>query len=76
MLTVVTVSELLAGTLSAMGVIGLVLGNTALALAGVALSSLSLVMLFFGQRLAKDYAGAAVLVPYFTLTVIGLYLYA
>jgi hypothetical protein len=24
-------------------------------------------MLFFGQRLAKDYAGAAALVPYFIL---------
>jgi hypothetical protein len=26
-------------------------------------------MLFFGQRIAKDYAGAATLVPYFTLSV-------
>jgi hypothetical protein len=26
-------------------------------------------MLFFGQRLAKDYAGAAALVPYFILSV-------
>jgi len=27
----------------------------------------ALLMLFFGQRLAKDYEGAAVLVPYFIL---------
>jgi hypothetical protein len=26
-------------------------------------------MLFFGQRVAKDYVGAAVLVPYFILCV-------
>jgi hypothetical protein len=26
-------------------------------------------MLFFGQRMAKDYAGAASLVPYFILSV-------
>ena len=53
------------------GVVG-----AAFAGAGVGLSALSLVMLFFGQRLAKDYEGAAVLVPYFTLTVLGLYLFA
>jgi diacylglycerol kinase len=29
-------------------------------------------MLFFGQRVAKDYAGAASLVPYFILVVIHL----
>jgi hypothetical protein len=27
------------------------------------------VMLFFGQRMAKDYAGAAALVPYFILSI-------
>ena len=31
-------------------------------------------MLFFGQRLAKDYAGAATLVPYFILAVLGIWL--
>jgi hypothetical protein len=33
-------------------------------------------MLFFGQRLAKDYAGAAVLASYFLLVLFGLYLYS
>jgi hypothetical protein len=32
-----------------------------------ALGAASITALFFGQRLAKDYAGAAVLVPYFIL---------
>jgi diacylglycerol kinase len=32
--------------------------------------------LFFGQRIAKDYAGAAVLVPYFLLVLVAMYLLA
>ncbi len=32
--------------------------------------------LFFGQRMAKDYAGAAILVPYFLVTLIAIYLLA
>ena len=33
-------------------------------------------VLFFGQRMAKDYAGAAVLVPYFLLALAAIYLLA
>jgi hypothetical protein len=33
-------------------------------------SAVSLLMLFFGQRMAKDYAGAAALVPYFIVIII------
>ena len=51
------------------------LGPTTAAL-GMCLGGVSLVSLFFGQRLAQDYAGAAVLVPYFLMTVAGLALYA
>src|SRR6266567_4091441 len=36
----------------------------------------TIVALFFGQRMAKDYAGAAVLVPYFLLTLAAIYLLA
>ena len=32
--------------------------------------------LFFGQRMAKEYAGAAVLVPYFLLTLLAIYVLA
>jgi hypothetical protein len=46
-----------------------VLGNgTAWATWGAQLAALNVVMLFFGQRIAKDYAGAAALVPYFILS--------
>jgi hypothetical protein len=47
-------------------------GDRTLALFGVALSVLALLMLFFGQRMAKDYAGAAGLVPYFVVACGGL----
>ena len=76
MLTVVTVTELIAGTLSAVGLVVLALGGKqTLAVCGIALSALSLLMLFFGQRMAKDYAGAAVLASYFTLAMLALFLF-
>jgi len=37
------------------------------------LSAAAITALFFGQRMAKDYAGAAVLVPYFLLTLFAIY---
>jgi len=81
MVTTVTVAELLAGAICMLAVPAMLLGQAgdtgdALAVAGISLSALSLTMLFFGQRLAKDYAGAAVLVPYFVLTLFGLWLFA
>jgi hypothetical protein len=36
---------------------------------GAQLATIDIVLLFFGQRIAKDYAGAASLVPYFILCV-------
>ncbi len=70
MLVVVTILECAAGALCAVGVIQLALGNgTKAALYGAELSALNIVMLFFGQRIAKDYAGAATLVSYFILCV-------
>ncbi|PYK57407.1 MAG: DoxX family protein, partial [Verrucomicrobia bacterium] len=43
---------------------------------GAIISALSILGLFFGQRMAKDYAGAAILVPYFLLTLVAIYLFA
>lgn len=66
MLGIVTVVELAAGLLSALGVAVLWLsGSRMLGALGACAAVLSILMLFFGQRLAKDYAGAAALVPYF-----------
>jgi hypothetical protein len=73
MLGVITVIEVSAGALSALGVPALLFsGNRTLAALGALLAVIALLMLFFGQRMAKDYAGAAALVPYFILASCGL----
>ena len=75
MLFVITALELLAGLLSGIGcVLILVTRNSTLAFYGAAIAALTILALFFGQRMAKDYAGAASLVPYFLLTLAALYL--
>jgi hypothetical protein len=68
MLLTITLTEVAAGALCAAGLLHLALHDTTvLALWGARLATANIVMLFFGQRLAKDYAGAAALVPYFIL---------
>jgi diacylglycerol kinase len=77
MVTVITILELLAGTLSAVGCVLIAIRHdTTLAFYGAVVSAISLIALFFGQRMAKDYAGAAVLVPYFLLALSAIYLLA
>ncbi|MEN7551178.1 DoxX family protein [Rapidithrix thailandica] len=77
MLGVVTVFELAAGFVSAAGCVVLVSGGEAtIALLGAQLSAVSLIMLFFGQRVAKDYVGAATLVSYFILSVLAIVILA
>lgn len=74
LLSVLTFLELMAGMLSAVGAVeALVFRTFCFSFAGTLLSGVTLVMLFFGQRVAKDYAGAASLVPYFLLVVIHLF---
>ena len=69
----ITVVELLSGILNLLGVIFLLLeGSLILALYGTILASVALIMLFLGQRIAKDYAGAQSLVSYFILTILTL----
>jgi len=75
MLGVVTVVEVAAGALSALGFLALLFtGSAKLAAWGALVSLVGLLMLFFGQRVAKDYAGAAVLVPYFLVSSAALWL--
>jgi len=75
MVTVITVLELAAGALSAAGCVLLVVSHsTTVAFSGAVVSAIAIIALFFGQRMAKEYAGAAVLVPYFILTLIAIYL--
>ncbi|MBP6003378.1 MAG: hypothetical protein KA746_08105 [Pyrinomonadaceae bacterium] len=68
MLAKITVLEVATGVLSAAGIVYFfVAGSTAVIFWASSLGALTIVGLFFGQRIAKDYAGAAVLVPYFIL---------
>lgn len=63
---ILTVTELAAGTLSALGLIQFLTGaGTDLAFLGAVVSCLALMMLLFGQRIAKDYEGARTIVVYF-----------
>ena len=73
----ITLLEVAAGALSAIGCIVLIVSReTTIAFYGAVTSAVALTALFFGQRMAKDYAGAAVLVPYFLLTLVAIYLLA
>ena len=77
LLRAITLLELAAGALSATGCLVLIVSReTTLAFYGAVTSAVALIALFFGQRMAKDYAGAAVLVPYFLLTLVAVYLLA
>ncbi len=74
LLTALTVIELLAGSMCALGIITFDFRSPGLRLAGwgLVLSGVALVCLLFGQRLAKDYAGAAVVATYFAAVLLGL----
>jgi len=75
MLATITVMELAAGFLAAAGIIYfLATGSLSLIFYAAVIGTASLTALFFGQRVAKDYPGAAVLVPYFILMIILMWL--
>jgi uncharacterized membrane protein YphA (DoxX/SURF4 family) len=77
LVTLITVLEVSAGILSAIGcVLIVVTHDSTVAFYGALISALSILGLFFGQRMAKDYAGAAILVPYFLLALSAIYLLA
>ena len=77
LLTALTILEVAAGVLSALGcVLVLVTRDSTVAFCGAVISAVAIIALFFGQRVAKDYAGAAVLVPYFLLALVAIYLLA
>ena len=74
---VLTLIELGAGVLSAIGFVLLIVSHEpGIAFYGAIVSATAILCLFFGQRMAKEYAGAAVLVPYFLLALVAIYLLA
>ena len=77
LLTIITILETAAGALSAIGcVLVILLRDSTIAFYGAVISAVAILALFFGQRMAKDYAGAAILVPYFLLALSAIYLLA
>jgi len=75
MLVSVTLLELVAGALSVIGMVTLLItGDSSILFWATIVTAFTIVVLFFGQRVAKDYVGAAMLVPYQILCVVLLYL--
>lgn len=77
LLLVVTLMELASGLLSLIAVGWIAAGQGYdVAVWAISLSLATLLMLFFGQRVAKDYAGAAVIAAYVVVGLGGLALLA
>jgi hypothetical protein len=77
LLICITILEVAAGALSAIGCLLIILlKDSTIAFYGAVISAVAIIALFFGQRMTKDYAGAAVLVPYFLLALVAIYLLA
>ncbi|MGB5315563.1 MAG: DoxX family protein [Robiginitalea sp.] len=72
---VLTIMELAAGILCGIGLIQLLMGSgNNLAFLGALVSCIVLLMLLFGQRIAKDYEGARTIVVYFIPAIFLLFL--
>lgn len=71
MLGTITLMEIVTGLAAAAGIVYFIAtGSLVMVFAAGVLGAASLTALFFGQRIAKDYPGAAVLVPYFLLLLV------
>lgn len=76
LLSVLTLFELATGVLSIAAIVMLVLTREVwMGLISTSLACLTFLMLFTGQRLAKDYPGAASIATYSTFALVGLYLF-
>ena len=72
LLGVLTLIEILAGAISLIGVfMHLIQGHSMWIQQGVVLSCIALLMLIFGQRLAKDYDGAKTIAIYFGVALLS-----
>ena len=77
MFAVITILEISAGAMSGIGCVLLLLTRDSIvAYLGAVLGGINIIALFFGQRVSKDYPGAAALVPYFLLAISAIYLLA
>ena len=68
MFATITVLEIATGIIAGVGIVYyLVAGSMSWLFAASVLGATAIAALFFDQRVAKDYPGAAVLIPYFLL---------
>jgi hypothetical protein len=75
MVGVILIIEVITGILAIAGIWQIVTaGEYGMALYASVLACLTLLMLLFGQRVAKDYAGAFTLTGYFIVCMFGVYI--
>lgn len=75
LLGIILVLEIVASVFCGIGIVELlVTGEGQFAIWGAFLSCLTLLALLFGQRVAKDYAGALTITCYFIVAIFGLYI--
>lgn len=74
-LSIILIIETIAGILALLGIVTILIdGNTIYGFYSAILSAITLLLLLFGQRVAKDYDGARTIVIYFIPTIMTLYL--
>ncbi|WP_395078018.1 DoxX family protein [Flavobacterium sp.] len=73
-LKIILLLEIVTGILCVVGIIEIsISGGTAFGKYGACLSCITLLMLLFGQRIAKDYDGARTIVIYLIPALMGVY---
>ena len=66
--------EICCGALCLVGAAFVFQGDKSYALMGAQLAAVIFTMLFFGQRISKDYKGAVTIVTYFILAVLAIFI--
>ena len=75
MVGIILVTEVVAGILCLIGIYQLLsTGDRLFAIYGAILSCITLLMLLFGQRVAKDYEGAKTIAVYFIPSILLVFL--
>ena len=75
MLGIILFGEIIVGFLSLIGVVQIYISEvTSIGFYASVIAAKILLLLLFGQRVAKDYAGAMTISVYFMVTVFGVYL--
>lgn len=75
MVGIIMILEVVTGLLAIAGIVQILAGGNAyIALYACILAAITLLMLLFGQRVAKDYAGAFTITGYFVVVILGVYI--